>query len=116
MLLFCVGKKNWVIINSVKRAQASATCYSLAESAKANNLRPYEYFKHLLTEMPKRMAGEEPSAPGNAGRPDAMVRLAAGCLLQEPLKSGFILVHGAWFDVYEKMAGKVGFRVHAIPT
>ena len=60
---FCVGKKNWVIINSIKGAQASATSYSLAESAKANNLKPYEYFKHLLTEMPKRMAGEEPPAP-----------------------------------------------------
>lgn len=52
---FCVGKKNWVLINSVKGANASAVCYSLAESAKANNLKPYYYYKHLLTELPKRM-------------------------------------------------------------
>ena len=52
---FCVGKKNWLFSNSIKGAQASAICYSIAESAKANNLKPYEYFKHLLTELPNRM-------------------------------------------------------------
>ena len=52
---FCLGKKNWVIINSIKGAQASAVCYSIAESAKANGLKPYEYFKYLLTELPYRM-------------------------------------------------------------
>jgi len=52
---FCVGKKNWVLINSQKGAKASAIDYSIAESAKFNNLRPYEYFKYLLTELPKRM-------------------------------------------------------------
>lgn len=52
---FCLGKKNWVTINSVKGANASAECYSIAESAKANGLKPYEYFKYLLTELPNRM-------------------------------------------------------------
>ena len=52
---FCVGKKNWVLINSIKGANASAICYSLAESAKANGLKPYYYFVHLLTELPKQM-------------------------------------------------------------
>ena len=52
---FCVGKKNWMLINSLKGAEASAICYSLAESAKANQLKPYEYFRHLLSELPYRM-------------------------------------------------------------
>ena len=52
---FCLGKKNWVTINSIKGANASAECYSIAESAKANGLKPYEYFKYLLTELPNRM-------------------------------------------------------------
>ena len=51
---FCIGKKNWVIINSIKGAEASALAYSIAESAKLNNLKPYEYFKHLLAELPNR--------------------------------------------------------------
>ena len=52
---FCIGKKNWMFINSVKGAEASALAYSIAESAKANNLKTYPYFKHLLTELPNRM-------------------------------------------------------------
>ena len=51
---FCIGKKNWVIQNSTKGARASAIIYSITETAKANNLKPYEYLKHLLTELPER--------------------------------------------------------------
>ena len=29
--------------------------YSIAETAKANHLKPYEYFKYLLEEIPKHM-------------------------------------------------------------
>jgi hypothetical protein len=32
---FCLGKKNWVLINSVKGARASAVAYSIAESVSA---------------------------------------------------------------------------------
>ena len=48
-------RKNWMLINSLKGAEASAICYSLAESAKANGLKPYEFFKYLLSELPYRM-------------------------------------------------------------
>ena len=51
---FCIGKKNWVLQNSTKGARASAIIYSISETAKANNLKPYEYFKHLLAELPQR--------------------------------------------------------------
>ena len=46
-------KKNWVLINSVKGAQASAIIYSISETAKLNGLNPYYYFEHLLAEIPK---------------------------------------------------------------
>lgn len=49
---FCIGKKNWMFHDSVKGAQASAVIYSLSETAKLNDLRPYYYFRHLLTELP----------------------------------------------------------------
>ena len=52
---FCVGKKNWKLIDTINGAEASAVIYSLVETAKANNLKCYEYFKHLLTEIPKHM-------------------------------------------------------------
>lgn len=52
---FCVGKKNWQMIDTVSGAKASAIIYSIAETAKANNLKPYEYFEYLLTEIPNHM-------------------------------------------------------------
>ena len=52
---FCVGKNNWHLIDTVNGAESSAIAYSLAESAKANNLKPYNYFKHVLGVIPKHM-------------------------------------------------------------
>lgn len=52
---FCVGKKNWKLIDTVHGAKASAILYSIVETAKANDLNIYQYFKHLLTEIPKYM-------------------------------------------------------------
>ena len=51
---FCVGKKNWVMIDTIAGAEASAIIYSIAETAKANNLKPYHYFEYLLTEVPNK--------------------------------------------------------------
>ena len=48
---FCVGKHSWHIISSKRGARASAILYSLAETSKANGLKPYEYFKYVLEQM-----------------------------------------------------------------
>lgn len=53
---FVIGKKNWVMCDTINGAKDSAIVYSLTETAKANHLIPYEYLKHLLTEIPKHMA------------------------------------------------------------
>lgn len=45
---FCVRKKNWVFIDSVKGAEASAVIYSISETAKLNSLSTYHYFNYLL--------------------------------------------------------------------
>lgn len=50
---FCIGKKNWQVIDTINGAKASAIIYSIVETAKANNLKPYDYFKYLLTELPE---------------------------------------------------------------
>lgn len=52
---FCIGKKNWQVIDTINGAKTSAIIYSIAETAKTNNLKPYEYFEYLLTEIPKHM-------------------------------------------------------------
>ena len=58
---FCLGKKNWYTIDTIRGAQSSAVVYSIAETAKANNLKPYEYFKYLLEEIPKHAEVEDSS-------------------------------------------------------
>ncbi len=50
---FCIGKKNWLFFDSIKGAEAGALVYSISETAKLNNLKPYKYFEYLLTELPK---------------------------------------------------------------
>lgn len=52
---FCIGKKNWEVIDTINGAKTSAVIYSIAEIAKANSLKPYEYFEHLLTVIPEHM-------------------------------------------------------------
>ena len=52
---FVVGRSNWRVMDTIHGAQASAIVYSIVETAKANNLKPYEYLRLLLTEIPKHM-------------------------------------------------------------
>lgn len=52
---FCIGKKNWQMIDTIHGAKSSAIIYSIVETAKANNLRPFDYVQHLLEEIPKHM-------------------------------------------------------------
>lgn len=52
---FCIGKKNWQMIDTINGAKASAIIYSIVETAKANNLKPFDYVQYLLEEIPQHM-------------------------------------------------------------
>ena len=56
---FTIGRKNWVIMNTVRGAQASAMIYSVTETARANDLNVYYYIRHLLTELSRHLPPEE---------------------------------------------------------
>ena len=43
------------MIDTINGAHSSAIIYSIAETAKANSLKPYDYFVYLLEEIPKHM-------------------------------------------------------------
>ena len=43
------------MIDTINGAKSSAIIYSIAETAKANSLKPYDYFEYLLEEIPKHM-------------------------------------------------------------
>ena len=45
---FAVGRKNWLFADTPRGAKASATVYSLIETAKANGLEPFTYLHHVL--------------------------------------------------------------------
>ena len=49
---FVVGRKNWLFSGNPKGAKASATLYSLIESAKANGLEPYKYLRFIFDKIP----------------------------------------------------------------
>lgn len=49
---FATARRAWLFADTPKGATANAVLYTLAETAKANNLNVYEYLKHLLSEMP----------------------------------------------------------------
>ncbi|MCU7933768.1 MAG: transposase [Candidatus Thiodiazotropha sp. (ex Dulcina madagascariensis)] len=45
---FAVGRRNWLFADTSRGAKASATVYSLIETAKANGLEPYDYLHQVL--------------------------------------------------------------------
>lgn len=48
---FAVGRRNWLFADTPRGARASATCYSLIETAKANGLEPFAYLQYVLTHI-----------------------------------------------------------------
>ena len=56
---FALGRKNWLFSGNENGAKASAIIYSLLETAKANDLEPYSYFRYILTHLPYAQTDEE---------------------------------------------------------
>jgi transposase len=57
---FVIGRKNWLFSNTKSGANASAVIYSIIETAKANHLVPFEYFKYLLEQLPNITTSQLP--------------------------------------------------------
>jgi len=49
---FVLGRKNWLFSGHPNGAKASSAIYSLIETAKANRLKPYEYFRFMFEKLP----------------------------------------------------------------
>ena len=54
------GRKVWLFAQSETGARATATWYSLVETAKANGLEPYWYLRKVFEEMPTYLRDEKP--------------------------------------------------------
>jgi transposase len=49
---FVIGRKNWLFTNTPAGADSSAIVYSIIETAKENNLIPFEYLRYLFEKLP----------------------------------------------------------------
>jgi hypothetical protein len=61
ILKFVIGRKNFIAVDTVAGARASAVCYSLVLTAQENGLNVYEYLKYLFQELPKRRKDKDGS-------------------------------------------------------
>jgi len=85
---FVVGRGNWLFADTTKGAQASATIYSIVETARANNLNIYKYLLYLLSQMPTLDLKTDPTVlesllPWSAKLPD-QCRLPSSEKAREP--------------------------------
>lgn len=62
---FVIGRKAWLFSQTANGANASAVLYSIIETAKANDLVPFDYLMHLLTQLSKPEINIEKFLPWN---------------------------------------------------
>ena len=58
---FTVGRKNWLFADTPRGAEASATIYSLVETAKENGINPLTYLTYLFETLPN-ISWKDPEA------------------------------------------------------
>jgi transposase len=49
---FVIGRKNFLFSNTPRGARGSAIIYSIIETAKENNLKPFDYLQYLFEHLP----------------------------------------------------------------
>jgi hypothetical protein len=54
---FIIGRKNYLFAKTPAGAGASAICYSIIETAKANGLSPFHYLTYLFEQIPNLPIG-----------------------------------------------------------
>ena len=57
---FVIGRKNWLFANTPRGAKASATIYSVIETAKENGLNPFKYLMYLFEQLPQLRDPRDP--------------------------------------------------------
>jgi len=51
--------QDWLFSGSPRGAKASATIYSLIETAKANDLEPYQYLRYIFENIPQAKTAKD---------------------------------------------------------
>jgi transposase len=71
---FVIGRKNWLFANTPRGAVASATIYSVIETAKENGLHLFRYLQYLFEQLPQLSDIHE------VKEQDAVINIVAGYL------------------------------------
>ncbi|AAO53830.1 hypothetical protein TOC8171_19300 [Pseudomonas syringae] len=58
MLLWGLGRKNWLFAGSLRSGKRAAAIMSLTQSARFNGHDPYAYLKDVLTHLPTHRSSE----------------------------------------------------------
>ena len=56
---FALGRRNWLFADTVNGAKASASLYSLVQTARANDIEPYAYLCRLFAQLPAAQTVEQ---------------------------------------------------------
>ena len=69
---FALGRRAWLFADTSQGARASATCYSLVETAKANGLEPSAYIQYVLERIgaANQAAAKIEAEAGNEASPE----------------------------------------------
>ena len=62
---FVMDRKAWLFSQTANGANASATLYSIIETAKANGLVPYDYLMHVMNQITAGNTDPEKLLPWN---------------------------------------------------
>jgi hypothetical protein len=73
---FVLGRKNGLFAGAPKGAQASATKFSLIETAKANGLEPYKYLRDVFEKLPTLQLIQHRFSEFRARRSQSLCHLA----------------------------------------
>ena len=84
------------MIDTIHGAKSSAIIYSIVETAKANNLKPFDYVQHLLEEIPKHMNDKDCSfledlLPGQKNFRQGFAKLKYPVAAKQPPKNVKVL-------------------------
>jgi hypothetical protein len=104
---FVQGRKQWLFSCTPNGAESSSILYSLIETAKENNLHPFQYIKYLLETLPTSKTGDlESLLPWSETLPDCC-RAPAKAALAEPKrrKKDKGPLHQALLRLREKFRG-----------
>jgi transposase len=100
---FVQGRKQWLFSNTPNGAESSSIYYSIIETAKENNLNPYQYLNFLLEKLPGAKSSDlEVLLPWSESLPD-YCRVPSKVLNAKPDKPMYPKKKGPLNDALQKL-------------